>query len=374
MSQPYRPRRLPLSNIDWASHVTLIAKASAALARYDGILETMVNPALLLSPLTTQEAVLSSRIEGTQATLEEVLEFEADPKRRVEPSKAADIQEIINYRQAMQFAVEQLRKRPLCLNLIKELHAILLNSVRGANKARGEFRRIQNWIGPQGCSMEEATFIPPSPDILPQALDNWEKYLHYDEKERLVQLAVIKAQFELIHPFLDGNGRIGRMLIPLFLYEKRILSQPMFYLSAYLERNRQPYYQALNAVSEKDDWNDWIRFFLTAVMEQARENTRKARAILELYEEMKQKVPAITRSQYAIQAIDALFNKPIFTVSDFATQSAIPLATAKRIIEALKKEKLIGTIEEGKGRRSGRLVFESLLRLVDTNDEKLSDA
>ena len=374
MSQPYRPRRLPLSNIDWASHVTLIAKASAALARYDGILETMVNPALLLSPLTTQEAVLSSRIEGTQATLEEVLEFEADPKRRVEPSKAADIQEIINYRQAMQFAVEQLRKRPLCLNLIKELHAILLNSVRGANKARGEFRRIQNWIGPQGCSMEEATFIPPSPDILPQALDNWEKYLHYDEKERLVQLAVIKAQFELIHPFLDGNGRIGRMLIPLFLYEKRILSQPMFYLSAYLERNRQPYYQALNAVSEKDDWNDWIRFFLTAVMEQARENTRKARAILELYEEMKQKVPAITRSQYAIQSIDALFRKPIFTVTDFANHSAIPLATAKRIIEALKKEKLIGTIEEGKGRRSGRLVFESLLRLVDTNDEKLSDA
>jgi len=225
MRQPYKPQKLPLDSIDWGSLVDLIARANAALARYDGMLETMVNPTLLLSPLTTQEAVLSSRIEGTQATLEEVLEFEADPTRKIEPSKYADIQEIINYSKAMQHAVTLLKTKALCLNLIKELHAILLDSVRGANKARGEFRRIQNWIGPPGCSIEEATFVPPSPDVLPQALDNWEKYIHYNEKERLVQLAIVKAQFELIHPFLDGNGRIGRMLVPLFLYEKKLLSQ-----------------------------------------------------------------------------------------------------------------------------------------------------
>lgn len=365
MREPYSPRQLPLDVIDWPSHVTLIAKANAALARYDGILEAMVNPALLLSPLTTQEAVLSSRIEGTQATLEEVLEFEADPKHKIEPSKYADIQEIINYRHAMQLAVEQLKNRPLCLNLIRELHAILLDSVRGTNKARGEFRRIQNWIGPPGCSIEEATFVPPSPDILPQALDNWEKYIHYDEKERLVQLAIVKAQFELIHPFLDGNGRIGRMLIPLFLYEKKILSQPMFYLSAYLERNRQQYYHALNAISEKDDWNGWISFFLTAVTEQAKENTLKAKAILDLYEKMKQKVPAITRSQYAIQAIDTLFDRPLFKSADFIRHSGIPKDSAFRILSELKKAGIIRTLREGKGRRAAIWAFHRVLEITE---------
>jgi len=357
--------QLPLDCIDWGAHVSLIAQANAALARYDGILEAMVNPALLLSPLTTQEAVLSSRIEGTQATLEEVLEFEADPKRKIEPNKHADIQEIINYRQAMQRAVELLKKKPLCLNLICELHSILLDSVRGTNKARGEFRRIQNWIGPPDCSIEEATFVPPSPDMLPDVLDNWEKYIHFDEKERLVQLAVIKAQFELIHPFIDGNGRIGRMLVPLFLYEKKLLSRPMFYLSAYLERNRELYYHRLNAISEKNDWDGWIRFFLTAVAEQAKENTRKARAILDLYEEMKQKIPEITRSQYAIQAIDAIFDRPIFQSPDFIRRSRIPKDSAFRILGELRKAGIITILEEGKGRRAAIMVFGKVLEITE---------
>ncbi len=365
MRKPYIPQHLPLDSIDWTSHVSLIAKANAALARFDGILEAMVNPALLLSPMATQEAVLSSRIEGTQATLEEVLEFEADPKRKMEPSKYADIQEIINYRRAMDYAVKLLKERPICLNLIKELHAILLDSVRGANKARGEFRRVQNWIGPPGCAMEEATFIPPSPGILLQALDNWEKYLHFEEKERLVQLAVIKAQFELIHPFLDGNGRIGRMLVPLFLYEKKLLSQPMFYLSAYLERNRQQYYHALNAISEKDDWNGWIHFFLTAITEQAKENTRKARAILELYEDMKQKVPGITRSRYSVRAIDALFARPLFSSRDFMRISKIPKISAFRILNELKESGIIQILQEGKGNRASIMMFGKVFEITE---------
>ena len=370
MKKPYVPQKLPPKSIEWPTHIPHIAQANAALARYDGILETMVNPALLLSPLTTQEAVLSSRIEGTQATLEEVLEFEADPARHVEPSKRADIQEIINYRTAINTAVELLEKRPICLNLILELHSILMDSVRGANKARGQFRKTQNWIGPPGCSMEEAAFIPPAPDALPDALDNWEKYIHADEKDRLVQLAIVKAQFELIHPFLDGNGRIGRMLVPLFLFEKKLLSRPMFYLSAYLERKRGQYYQALNAISEKDDWNGWIRFFLTAVVEQAKENIKKARAILNLYEKMKQDVPAITRSQYAIQAIDALFHRPIFSIAGFANRCGIPLPTAKRIVENLKKEDLVKALSEGKGRKAGKWVFAPLLAIVSITEEE----
>lgn len=365
MKKPYCPQKLPPASIDWVSHVSFIAKANAAIARYDGILETMVNPALLLSPLTTQEAVLSSQIEGTQATLEEVLEFEADPTRKIEPSKHADIQEIINYRTAINRAVELLENRPLCLNLILELHSILMNSVRGANKARGQFRRTQNWIGPAGCTMEEATFIPPAPDAVPQALDNWEKYIHQDEKDPLVQLALVKAQFELIHPFLDGNGRIGRMLVPLFLFEKKLLSRPMFYLSAYLERNRAQYYQALNSISEKDDWNGWIRFFLHAVIEQARENTRKARAILELYEEMKRKVPEITRSQYAIQAIDALFASPIFQSADFVRRSRIPKDSAYRILTELKHAGIIQDLREGRGRRAAIMIFTEVLAITE---------
>jgi len=368
MRKPYSPRPLPLDSIDWASHVSLIAQANAALARFAGILETMVNPALLLSPLTTQEAVLSSRIEGTQATLEEVLEFEADQAHKIEPAKHADIQEIINYRTAINKAVELLNKKPLCLNLILELHNSLMDSVRGANKARGQFRRTQNWIGPAGCSMEEATFIPPSPDAVPQALDNWEKYVHHNEKDRLTQLAIVKAQFELIHPFLDGNGRIGRMLVPLFLFEKKLLSRPMFYLSAYLERNRAQYYQTLNAISERDDWNGWIRFFLQAIIEQARENTQKARAIFDLYEEMKRKVPEITRSQYAIQTIDAIFHLPIFSTAGFAKKTAIPLPTAKRIVDALAKENFLRPLRKAKGRQGTKWIFLPLLRIMSVED------
>lgn len=240
--KPYEPRRLPLDCIDWPKLVPLIGQANAALVRYDGMLQSVVNPDVLLSPLTTQEAVLSSRIEGAQASMEEVLEYEADPQERIEPSRYADIQEIINYRLAMRVAQEALLTRPFSLNLLKQLHEILLDSVRGRDKARGRFRRSQNYIAPPGEPMERAIYVPPVWERVESAMDNWEKYLHADELDPLVQLAVAKAQFELIHPFLDGSGRLGRMLIPLFLFEKGLLSSPMFYMSAYLEQNRDAYY------------------------------------------------------------------------------------------------------------------------------------
>lgn len=353
-------------DIQWTDHITLIAKANRAVARYDGMLAGIINPAVLLSPLTTQEAVLSSRIEGTQASMEEVLKFEANPTEPVEPGKAADIQEIINYRQAMKQAVASLDKRPLCLNLFKSLHATLLDSVRGRNKARGEFRRVQNYIGPPGCSIEDATFIPPSVDHMWPALDNWEKYLHHEEKDRLVQLAIIKAQFELIHPFLDGNGRLGRMLVPLFLFEKELLSSPMFYLSGYFETHREVYYAKLQAISQKKDWNGWIQFFLTAVLEQARINTDKTRSILDLYERMKRDIPGITRSQYAIQAIDALFDRPVFRSTDFFQHSAIPVDSARRILSALRKEGMIKISDEGSGRRAALFYFPELIAITET--------
>jgi Fic family protein len=363
--RPYGAESLPITSIDWAAHVPLIGQANAALARYDGMLQSIVNPAVMLSPLTAQEAVLSSRIEGTQVSVEEVLEYEADPQEGLEPSKSADIQEIINYRRAMGTAVERLRERPLCLNLLRELHAILLDSVRGRNKAPGEFRRSQNYIGAPGAPVELATFVPPSPERVLPALDNWEKYLHYEEKDRLVQLAVVKAQFEIIHPFLDGNGRLGRMLIPLFLFSRGLLSSPMFYLSAYLEEHRDVYLERLLGISRDGDWNSWVSFFLTAVVEQAAVNTSKTREILALYERMKAEVPTVIRSQYAVQAIDALFDRPIFRIAHFIQRSGIPAASARRILNALRERGHIEDLRSGRGRRAFILIFPELIRITE---------
>lgn len=363
--KPYEWKRLPLDSIDWAAHVTLIGQANAALARYDGMLQSIVNSDVLLSPLTTQEAVLSSRIEGTQASVEEVLEYEADPQEPIEPSRHADIQEIINYRVAIRVAQEEVPTRPFSLNLLKQLHEILLDSVRGRDKARGRFRRSPNYIAPPGEPIERATYVPPVWEQVEPGMDNWEKYLHANEKDQLVQLAVAKAQFELIHPFLDGNGRLGRMLIPLFLFEKGLLSSPTFYMSAYLEQNRDAYYYRLQAVSREDDWNGWIGFFLAALVEQARSNTEKTQRILALFEWMKQYVPKATRSQYAIRAIDALFDHPVFRSSDFIHRSGIPKDSALRILGELKKNGVVSELRPGSGRRAAVMIFPQLMQITE---------
>ena len=375
MIEPYIPDTLPLKTIDWERHVTLIGKANAALARYDGILLGMVNPQVLLSPLTTREAVLSSRIEGTQASLEEVLQYEADigePRLDQEipdTPQIRDIHEIINYRRAMGAAVEELATRPFSINTIRKLHSILLTGVRGGHKDPGEIRHIQNYIAPPGTPIESATFIPPAPSILMDALSNWEEYLYSNERDPLVQLSILKAQFELIHPFLDGNGRIGRMLVPIILYHKKILSRPTFYISAYLERNRETYYERLLAISRDGDWNGWISFFLQAIVLQSEENSVKARSILNLFNDMKTQVPEITRSQYSVQAIDVLFSSPVISSRDFAIKSGIPNRTAQRIVERLEQKGILRLLREGKGSRSPVYLFPKLLDITEREDK-----
>ncbi len=362
--KPYVPDKLPIEQIKWELHVPAIGKAHDAIGRYDGMLQSIVNPNLLLSPLTTQEAVLSSKIEESQATLEEVLEYDADPTERLEVNKYNDIMEVINYRKASSHATDRLKTLPLSLNLIREVHAILLDSVRGRNKNPGEFRRSQNYIGAPGVSMEYATYIPPSPENVLPSLYNWENYLNSDEKDVLVQLAIVKAQFEIIHPFLDGNGRIGRLLIPLFLFYKGALSSPVFYLSSYLESNRDMYYERLKAVSEKRDWNGWIAFFLQAIIEQASINISKTKKIQDLYEKTKALIPQITNSQFAIRTTDALFSAPIITSSSFVNKSGIPKASAIRIISLLRKSGILIDLRKPKGRRAGRFLFKELFEIV----------
>ena len=361
--KPYVPEKLPLKSLPWESFIRYIGQANAALARYDGILQGVVNPDILLSPLTTQEAVLSSKIEGTQATIEEVLEYEAAPE--IETEKYEDIQEIINYRHAMRRATDELKKRPISLNMLIDMHSVLLNSVRGYNKGRGRFRTVQNWIGVPGTPIDKATYIPPEPYHLMEHLSNFEKYIHYDEEDRLVQLAIIHAQFELIHPFIDGNGRLGRILVPLFLYEKGLLNSPMFYVSAYLEQNRSTYYDRLRGISENGDWQGWINFFLTTIIEQAKANSEKAKEILALYERMKTDVAKLTHSQFSIQTLDTLFDRPVFKTTDFPTRSRIPRASAMRILNSLKDNNILVALRSGKGRQAAILMFKELIDIVE---------
>lgn len=360
--KPYIPELLPLKNIRWDNFVHLIGKANYELAKYEGILQRMINPIVLLSPLINREAVLSSRIEGSQATAMEAYEFEAS--QIIDESKREDAQEIINYRRSILFATEWLVKKPLTLNLIREIHKILLDSVRGRNKGRGEFRTSQNYIGRPGATLEEASYVPPPPGRVIEFLSNLEKYIHYDEKDIIVQMAVIHAQFEIIHPFLDGNGRVGRILVPLFLYEKRVLKTPTFYISAYMETNRQTYYEKLNQISREGDWNDWISFFLTAVIEQAVENSQKATEMLDLYDELKKTIPEVVKSRFAIQTLDAIFERPVFGTSDFTKISRIPEKSAFRILSVLRDNEIIDIYRERKGRRPALMGFPRLLSIL----------
>lgn len=361
--QPYIPHALPLANLDYARLIAHIGPANAALARYDGLLQSVINPGVMLSPLTNREAVLSSKIEGTQATVDEVLEYEAGLEFGDE--KAKDIQEIVNYRKTLVIASEYVQERPITLALVKQMHAVLMDSVRGANKTPGEFRRDQNWIGPAGCAIEQASFVPPSPLQLLDHLQAWESYLAISDFDLLVQVAVVHAQFELIHPFKDGNGRIGRLLIPLFLYQKRVLASPMFYLSEYLESNRDLYYARLQGISREGDWTGWIAFFLQAITQQAQANTERVREILTLYERMKQRITELTRSQYAITVLDALFDRPIFQSGDFVQRSGIPKQTALPFLRTLREAGVLHVLREASGRRSAVLAFRELLNSAE---------
>ncbi|MCH9612644.1 MAG: hypothetical protein S4CHLAM102_11360 [Chlamydiia bacterium] len=362
--RPHIPDLLPLENLNLNGMIADIGKANRAFASFGGLLMGVPNPYVLLSPLTSQEAVLSSKIEGTQASLQELLKYEAGDLS-VSSSKAIDIEEILNYREAMTAAIHEMKVRPITLNLLKNLHAILLKGVRGENLRRGDFRKNQNYIGKPGCKIEQATFIPPAPESLIDWLDNWEKYVHSNEVDPLIQLAIVHAQFEIIHPFMDGNGRIGRMLIPLFLYEKKLIPYPTFYISAYLEANREEYYARLGAISKEGDWEGWIRFFLNAITEESEKNSRKAHEILELYEEMKGQFIEWTKSQYASFALDMLFRQPIISATDFKDRAGMPRPTAARIFKILSSKKVFELLRPARGQMASIVAFTRLLDIVE---------
>ncbi len=364
--KPYTPAELPLQRLDYKRLFRSVGEANAELARYDGLLQGIVNPSVMLSPLTNEEAVLSSRIEGTQASVDEVLEHEAGILKKGE--NADDIQEIVNYRHALRLAHSCLIEQPITLSFVKGLHEILLNSVRGQDKTPGQFRNNQNWIGLPGCTIDKASFVPPTPFTMNDYLIKWQEYLDFNDIDVLLQTAVAHAQFELLHPFHDRNGRIGRILIPLFLFQKKKLSQPVFYLSSYLESNREEYYLGLRNISQKGDWNGWIQFFLNAVFIQAQNNSLKVKSVLRLYEEMKIRIHGITHSQYTIHLLDALFDRPIFQTTDFVRRSGINKKTAMGLLKALRKSKILVVLREASGSRAAVLCFNDLLTITEAKD------
>lgn len=353
----------PDDRLDKQTLLPLIGPAWAAVARYDGLLGAVPNPDILLAPLTTREAVLSSRIEGTEATVGEVLGFEAGQEPESQ-ARLQDINEVLNYRNALRKAEELLEELPLSLRVIRQAHAVLLQGVRGQDKAPGEFRRNQNWIGPRGCSVEDATFVPVGVVELPDALAAWERYMHRADLDRLLQLAVLHAEFEALHPFLDGNGRLGRMLVPLFMWQCGIIRAPRFYISAYFDAHRDDYYDGLLSVSRDDDWTGWCRLFLEAVRMQAEDNLARAQGILGLYDDMKGRVADLTRSHYAIRALDWIFAHPVFSSRHFVIDAGIPAPSARRFLRVMVDDGILHLAVQSRGRRPSIFLFRDLVNIA----------
>lgn len=366
--EPFVPTKLPLDNShwNWEKLINKVSSASTSLAYYNGILESMINPALFLSPLETKEAILSSRIEGTITTLDEVLKFEADLKPEDE-SKQKDIIEVLNYRRATRHAQRWLaRGLPFNQTMVCAIQKELMSGVRGKDKKPGEIRKEQVWIGPKHSKIEEATFIPPEPLSVNACLDNLFEFLLSDKIESLIQTAIMHAQFEIIHPFMDGNGRTGRILITLFLWHKKRLNSPMLYISEYFNEHRDEYLGNLSSISQNNDWERWVNFFLDAVEVQAKYNAEKAKQVLKLYNQMKDLVANISNSPYGIKVLDTLFSMPIFRRSDFEKSAGLNSQTTFRIITRLKEEKILDVLKKSSGRSPEILRFNKLYNLVNS--------
>jgi Fic family protein len=343
-----------------ADLVRALSRADAALSELSGLGRHLPNPHLLIAPYVRREAVLSSRIEGTKATLSDLLRDEmpgAAMSRRT-----SDVGEVRNYVVALEHGIRRLRTLPLSRRLVRELHARLMKGVRGDRATPGEFRRSQNWIGPPGCTLADAAYVPPPPAEMRQALSDWERFLHdRDRLPDLIQCALMHEQFEAIHPFLDGNGRVGRLLITLFLIERGRLTEPLLYLSAYIERTRRTYYDLLQRVRTDGDWDGWLRYFLAGVVETAEQAVGQARQLESLRERYRKR---LARKPKALALLDELFVNPYITVARAAKFLEVSNPTARQAVAILEKE---GLLKEISGRAWGRLYLaEPVLKAIET--------
>jgi len=344
--------------------IRLLSEADRLLGELSGTGSLLRNPYLLIAPYIRREAVASSRIEGTQASLSDLFFFEAAES---EEQKVPDVLEVRNYVKAMEYGLKRLKDLPISSRLISEIHGILMEGVRGEHLTPGEFRRSQNWIGSPGGLLNEATYVPPPVEEMHQALSDWEKYLHSNPEETtLIQCALLHYQFEAIHPFLDGNGRIGRLLITFFLCERGYLTQPLLYLSAFFERFRHEYYSRLLDVSKKGEWWKWIEFFLRGVVSQSKDALSDAKKILGLHVEYQTKLEKTKKiPSSAHRLIDEIFLNPVISISDLSRKWKLPFNSVKTGVLRLVK---IGILKEMEGRKKNKLYIASeLMNLLTAN-------
>lgn len=367
------PRSIPLEG----STLHLLAAAEHALGELTGVTARLVNPYLLGSPLLRREAILSSRIEGTYATAEQLAMFEAGSPPPDERQQS-DAREVLNYIDAMRLGVSQLRKMPISLRLIRLVHARLMKGVRGESQQPGEFRNSQNYIGREGGGILRARFVPPPVPEMREALGDLEKYLHIaphapavPEEEAdptlaplLIRLALVHYQFETIHPFRDGNGRVGRLLIPLLLISHGRLREPLLYMSSYFERNRDAYYAHMLSVSQKGAWRQWLDFFLRGVVESARESVDLAGALLGLREKWQRQFQSARSSALLLKLIDRLFQAPSITIGRAAEILKVTPAAASANLAKLVKAAIL---VERTGRKRGQVfVAMDIVRIVES--------
>ncbi|MCV2449286.1 Fic family protein [Paracoccus sp. DMF] len=331
---------------------TLLSKADRAVGRLDGSIEALPNPELFVFMYVRKEAVLSSQIEGTQASLGDVLEVEA---QIFDPLRPDDTSEILNYVNAVNYGLERLKELPMSLRLIREIHERLMDGVRGQHATPGEFRRTQNWIGSEGATLNSATFVPPPPSALPELLGNFEKYLHErDDLPLLIRLGLIHAHFETLHPFLDGNGRMGRLLITFCLCEQEALTKPVLYLSHYLKQNRMRYYDHLQATRDDGAWEPWLKFFLRGVGEVANEASNTARKIVQMREQHRQTlIEELGKGAgNGLKLLESMYRRPYFNVSGVQEFLQISTQAANTLTDRLEG---LGLITETTGNRRNRI-------------------
>jgi len=340
--------------------IRLLSDAHGSLCRLDGVASVLPNIDLFVAMYVRQEAVLSSQIEGTQSTLENFLEFEVDARGKGIPK---DVEEVVNYVRAMNYGLNRLTELPLSLRLIREIHEILLEGVRGGDRTPGEFRRSQNWIGPAGATINAATYIPPPVHEMKQALHNFETFLHdKDSYHVLVHAGLAHAQFETIHPFLDGNGRVGRLLITFLLCEKEVLHQPLLYLSSYLKAHRAEYYDRLTAIRTDGDWEGWLRFFLTGIYEVSESATKTARTILALRGELQGLIlESMAGNAMGFRLLDHLFEHPLTNIQLVAGGLNCAYLTASKLVTEFAD---LGILRETTGqKRNRRYIFSPYVQI-----------
>lgn len=357
--QAYVPEPPPPA-IEWSTGLAgALSKADHAVGRLAGEARRLPNPHLLIRPFVRREAVLSSRIEGTRATLGELLAAEAGAAVERSPE---DLREVGNYVVALEYGLKRMEKLPLSLRLVRELHSKLMTGVRGDHATPGDFRTSQNWIGPAGSTIANATFVPPPPDLLADCLGAWEKFLHDESLPPLVHAAIVHSTFEAIHPFLDGNGRVGRLLITLLLVARGLLPSPILYLSAWFEATRPEYYERLLGVTTRGEWEEWLEYFFEGTTSQAEDALSRIHRIDALLEGWREKMTdAPTRAPE--RAVSLLAENPFWTVKNLAERLDVAFTTAQRAMDRLESAGIVRL--QGEARRNRVYCAQEILKVLD---------